>query len=259
MTEKPLAGCRIVVTRPEGQAEELCKAIEAQGGEPVRFPVIRISGRDPLEARDDLLSLPEPDIAIFVSANAVEHGLELLRSSGARFAAVGPSTALALRDAGASVDIDPGEGFSSEQLLAHPDLQNVGGLSILIVRGESGRELLGSELASRGAEVRYLAVYRREMNRVAGDRGPALEQDLCDRRIDCITIMSVETLENFLDQLSPAALEALRETPLVAPTERVIQTAVKRIPGISVILASGPRATDMLNAIARWRHSGLNK
>ena len=45
MTDGPLSGVRVLVTRPAGQADELVAAIEAAGGEVIRFPVIKITGR----------------------------------------------------------------------------------------------------------------------------------------------------------------------------------------------------------------------
>ena len=38
----PLAGLRVVVTRPENQAEELCDRLHALGAEPIIFPTIAI-------------------------------------------------------------------------------------------------------------------------------------------------------------------------------------------------------------------------
>jgi uroporphyrinogen-III synthase len=258
MSENSLAGFRVLVTRPADQSDELVAAIENSGGEAIRFPVIRILGRDPKIVAGEFAILPTPDIVIFVSSNAAEHGLPAVRDCGARLAAIGPATSAAISATGARVDIAPSNGFDSEQLLQHPELQNVNGKTVLIVRGKSGRELLRDTLRERGADVSYLAVYDRERNTIPAAEVAKLDDAWRNGRIDCVTVMSVETLENLLLLLPAASLEALRKTPLVAPGERVIQTVMELVPGIPAIQASGPRAADILNALKDLRHSGQN-
>ena len=258
MNDGPLAGCRVLVTRPVHQASDLVAAIEGAGGQVVRFPVIQIVGRDPQIVAQQLAALPKPDIAIFVSRNAVDYGLSAIIECGAQIAAIGPTTRAAIEAAGAPVAISSGEGFDSEQLLAHPALKDVRNKTVVIVRGESGRELLADTLRSRGADVRFLSTYRREIFDASAEEIATLDRRFRQGEIDCVTIMSVETLENLLQLLPDSSLAPLRQTRLVAPGARVIQTAMKLIPGISAIMASGPKATDMLNALIETRHSGQN-
>jgi len=252
----PLAGYRVLVTRPAHQAEELIAGIEDAGGEAIRFPVIEIVGRHPDIVAEQLASFPRPDIAIFVSRNAVLYGLSAVLDSESAIAAIGPSTRAAIEAAGSEVTIGSGSGFDSEQLLAHPALKDVREKSVVIVRGETGRELLADTLRSRGATVSYLSAYRREMRHGSKDEIDALDRRFRRGGIDCVTVMSVETLENLLHQLPQTSLESLRQTLLVAPGARVIQTAMKLVPGISAIMASGPQTADMLNALIEARHSG---
>jgi uroporphyrinogen-III synthase len=254
----PLAGYRVLVTRPPQQADDLVAAIEGAGGQAIRFPVIRIVGRDPEIVARELATLPRPDIAIFVSRNAVDYGLPAIRNSGAAIAAIGPTTRAAIERAGANVDISSGEGFDSERLLTHPALSDVRNQTIVIVRGENGREMLADTLKERGADVRFLSAYRREIYPASAGDIDSLDNRFRRGSIDCVTVMSVETLQNLLLLLPESSLEALRQTRLVAPGARVIQTATELVPGISAIMASGPKAADMLNALITARHSGQN-
>jgi uroporphyrinogen-III synthase len=254
----PLAGYRVLVTRPEHQSADLVTEIEGAGGQAILFPVIQIAGRDPETIAGELAALPKPDIAIFVSRNAVDYGLPAIRGSDATIAAVGPSTRAAIENAGVEVSINTGEGFDSEQLLAHPALQTVRDKNVIIVRGNSGRELLADTLRVRGANVSFLRTYDREIFHATKSEIEALDDSFRNGGIDCVTIMSVETLENLLQLLPATSLEPLRQTRLVAPGARVIQTVRKRVPGISAIMASGPRAVDMLDALIVARHSGQN-
>lgn len=258
MSGGALSGYRVLVTRPARQADELVAAIESVGGEAIRFPVIQIVARNPAVVAQELASLPKPDIAIFVSRNAVDYGLSAFRNSDVCIAAVGPTTKAALEAAGSDVAISVDTGFDSEHLLTHPALIDVRDKAVTVVRGESGRELLADTLRIRGANVSYLSAYRGEMRRASPGEVEALDKRWCGGGIDCVTTMSVETLKNLLCQLPPSSLERLRQTPLVAPGARVIQTAMELVPGISGVMASGPRTADMLNALIETRHSGRN-
>ncbi len=258
MSEGPLAGFRVLVTRPAHQADELATAIEKAGGEAIRFPVIQIIGRNPEIVAQELASVPNPDIVIFVSRNAVEYGLPAVRACDAAIAAIGPTTRAAIEASGVAVAISSDRGFDSAQLLAHPALKDVRDKSIIIVRGESGRELLADTLKKRGADVGYLSAYRREIRLAPQDEIDALDKRIRNNTIDCITVMSVETLKNLLQQLPLTSLEPLRQARLVAPGERVIQTAMELVPGILAIMSSGPQTADMLNALIEARHSGQN-
>lgn len=248
MPEAGLNGLGVLVTRPEGQAGELCAAIEAAGGRAVRFPVLEIVPRDPDAVRRDAAQLPVPDIAVFVSANAVRYGLDY--AAGARIAAVGPATAAAVAAAGRSVDIRSPAGFDSEHLLAVPVLQSVAGLAVRILRGNPGRELLAETLQERGARVDYLPVYARRRPVADAAALSRLQADWTAGRIGAVTVMSVESLANLLEMLPEDCRNRLNGTPLVTPAARVLKELEDRLPGTPTIQADGPDATAMVRAIA---------
>lgn len=258
MTTAALAGTGVVVTRPIRQADELVNAIAAAGGRVIRFPAIDIVARDSDEVANMLASDATPDILLFVSRNAAEFGPPASSVRGASIAAIGPSTAAVLHDAGFAVDIVPDDGFDSEHLLAHPDLRDVSGKSITIVRGSDGRELLADTLRSRGANVSYLPVYERKLPVADIQELARLEQHFNQDEIDCVTFMSVATLENFLRLIPDSCREKMRKTLLVAPSERVIQTARDLIPGAPTALASGPQVAAMVDALIAHKQSGQN-
>jgi len=247
VADSDLSGVGVLVTRPETQASELIDAIRSCGGTAVLFPVIEIVPRDRDAIASEAKGLANPDISIFVSSNAVRHGIEF--AGKALLAAVGPATAAALRDAGREVDVLSTEGFDSEHLLATPALRDVAGRTIRILRGKKGRELLADALRERGATVDYLEVYERLAPRHAPEALDRLEQRWRAGGVDIVTVMSVESLQNLVDLLPEWCARALEYTPLVTPAERVIKEAEKRFPGIPTTLASGPQARGMLDAI----------
>jgi uroporphyrinogen-III synthase len=248
MGETLLEEAGVLVTRPRQQSIGLIDAIEAAGGRSIAFPIIEIVPRTATAINEDSAALHVPDIAIYVSRNAVEHGLEF-NPDGA-VAAVGPSTAAALESAGRVVDIVPAKGFDSESLLAEPAMNDVANKTVRIVRGNGGRELLADTLRERGANVEYLTVYERRLP----EYSQADLDDLARRwdagEIDVVTIMSLESLRNLLSLLPESCVAALGDTPLVTPAERVLKEAQERLPDATVILATSPAADDMVRAIA---------
>jgi len=216
---RPLSGLGVLVTRPAAQAERLCALIEAAGGRAIRFPTVEI--RPASESEWLRWRLAEPwDLLVFVSRNAVEHAQPLFPGAQLppepRLAAVGRATAEALTAAGRPADLVPRGRFDSEALLALPELSDVRGRRVLILRGDGGRALLGETLAARGAEVVYAEVYRRVLPRlpVAG----LLER--WREEIAVATATSDEVLQNLLKLIGAAGQARLLATPLVVVSER---------------------------------------
>jgi len=247
MTDAPLRGLGVLVTRPRAQATELVQAIEEKGGEVICFPALDIVPRDRIRIDNDAAALAAPDIAIFVSRNAVDHGL--VYAKGAVKAAIGPATATAIRSAGQTVEINPENGYDSESLLAEPALHEVAGKQVRIIRGSKGRELLADTLRERGASVAYLSVYERKLPAVSPELLVEVETAWRDGKINAITVMSVATLQNLGALLPEWCASQLENMPLVTPAARVIKEALNRYPESTPVLASGPQAAAMVDAI----------
>lgn len=254
MADNGLAGVRVLVTRPGNQAQALVDAIEAAGGTALRFPVIEIEGRDPGDVAAMASELSEPDIALFVSANAVRFGAA--HAGSTRVAAIGPATTRELEQRGHDVAVRSADGFDSEHLLATRDMQQVAGKVVRIIRGNGGRELLADTLRERGATVEYLEVYTRRAPDYPAGEIAALGRQLAAGDIGCITIMSVESLVNFLALLPSTYHDALLKTLLVTPAARVIIEAEKRLPGTPATQAHGPGPGDMVAAIVAGTNPG---
>ncbi|MGH8589275.1 MAG: uroporphyrinogen-III synthase, partial [Gammaproteobacteria bacterium] len=86
----PLHGLGVLVTRPAHQAQGLQRLIEAAGGRAFLFPLLDIKPlNDPSRALSWIRDLARYEIAVFVSANAVEHGLGLMALHGGTLGAIG--------------------------------------------------------------------------------------------------------------------------------------------------------------------------
>ena len=222
-----LHAAHILVTRPSHQAGKLAGLIEAAGGIALRVPVIEIIESCP--GPQAWQTAVESDWLIFTSRNAVDFAIRRLNGKMAgfnppRIAAIGESTAEALRQSGWRVDCVPETEFSSGGLLAVPAMQDVAGKTCVIVRGAGGLEKLSEILSGRGAVVAYLEVYRR--CRPETDAAE-LKHSLANRQIDAVTVTSNEALENLLILAGQEWGDLLKSLPLVVVSGRIGQAAEK--------------------------------
>lgn len=237
----PLAGRNIVVTRPAGQAAHLAQALIDLGAKPVLFPVLAIYDvDDPAPLQEMAIRLDQFDWACFVSPNAVEKSLTTLLArrtwpTRLRAATVGKSSEQALARFGVGDVVAPQGRFDSEALLELPELQEMRGKRVVIFRGDGGRELLGDTLKQRGAEVEYVACYRRD--KPALDPAPLLKL-WGDNRLDGVTVTSSEGLKNLVDMIGKLGQTWLKKTPLFVPHQRI--AAVARALGCHEVILTGP-------------------
>ncbi len=238
MSSGPLSGRGVVVTRPREHALPLAALIQAAGGDPVLFPTIEIVPTGHPEALASVLARLEAfDMAIFVSPTAVMHGVASVGRAwpGAlRVAAVGAGTAKALGRHGFAAVIAPAEQADSESLAALPELLDLRGRSVVIFRGEGGRESLRMTLQARGARVEYAECYRRV--RPDHDAGPLLAR-WQRGGVDAASITSAEGLENFFSMLGPTGQGYLRATPVFVPHPRIGVAAEKL--GVQRVMVTG--------------------
>ncbi|MEA3274216.1 MAG: uroporphyrinogen-III synthase [Pseudomonadota bacterium] len=249
-----LGGKGVLVTRPAGQAAGLRRLVHEAGGRAIPFAAIRILPVEDPKPAQRLLA-QSWDLMIFISRNAVEQVLPLLPGrrlpDRPQLAAVGRATADALTDAGRAPDLVPFGRFDSESLLALPELADLAGRRVLVVRGEGGRAILGDTLAERGAELRYAEVYRRALPDV--DPAPLLES--WRRDVHLVTATSEEILGNLIRLVGPEGRELLLATPLVVVSERTAESARRR--GFARVEVAERAADDaLLSALCRAAFPG---
>jgi uroporphyrinogen-III synthase len=255
----PLSGTGVLVTRPQGLGEDLANIVRGLGGKAVTLPAMAIEPVRPgMSVLAEMSETPPGSLVIFVSRNAVAWGARYLPQPRPRVAAIGPSTAKALAELGLTPDIRP-EGFTSENLLAQPDLSQLAGVKVYIVRGEGGREALAEGLSGRGARVRYLEVYRRRPAPLSAERRAEVTNRWKAGGIHVYTATSVEIFRNLGVILGPEGVHLLRGTPLVTACERVIQMAERSGHVAARLLAAAPDDQSLAEAIVRWRESAAGE
>jgi uroporphyrinogen-III synthase len=245
----PLAGRGILITRPARQAGAFAEKIAAIGGAPLIFPAIAIlPPADPAALARIHAVLSSYDFAVFVSANAVEYGVpEPSRwpSSLIPFAP-GPGTAEALAAIGIAGARFPVTTFDSEGLLALPELADVRGKRVIIFRGDGGRELLGSTLEARGAQVDYVSCYRRA---VPEGGASGLVGAFREGRVDAVTITSSEGLDNLWSLVDGATRAAWSARPTFTAHPRIAAHA--RTLGLAVV-ETGGGDSGLIAGLLEW-------
>jgi len=246
----PLDGVGVIVTRPQRQAADLARKLAAVGATPLIWPAIVIlppQDRAALDAAHATLS--SYDIAVFVSANAVEYGVPdpARWPSALRVFAPGPGTAEALASVGVAGVRIPVTTFDSEGLLALPELEHVDGARIVIFRGQGGRELLGSTLMQRGARVDYVPCYRRAAP-TSGAQG--LLEALRNARAHALTLSSAEGIDNLLRAVGIEGRRWIERIPAFVPHPRIAEHA--RASGLPVVTTAAGGDAGLIAGLLEW-------
>ncbi len=238
-----LAGRGVVVTRPHELATAFARRIESLGARAIVFPTLEIQA---LPVPAVLNELARFDFVVFVSPSAVRVAQQMLPPwpQGVRAVAISFGTKRELDAAGIAPVIVSTATADSEGLLTAPELQQMAGKRVLIIRGDDGRALLGESLAARGARVAYAECYRRV--RPATDPAPLLA---AWRRgeVAAVIVLSAQALSNFADMTQGALAAA---TPFFVPHERIARRA--QALGVREIVVAAPGDDAMIERLVAY-------
>ncbi|MDB5960246.1 MAG: Uroporphyrinogen synthase [Massilia sp.] len=248
----------VVITRPLAQCGALADAVTALEREAVLLPLLEI---EPLPASAALTAvlarLADYALVAFVSPNAIDAAFAHIDAwpADVAIAVLGEGSRQALAahgvsDANATIfsPLDAARS-DSEHLMASLDLAALAGKQVLIVRGESGRELIADGMRAAGAVVTTVAAYRRRVPALT----PALAArlgDLIERRCDWIVTSSeaLRGLFGLLEQIGGAAAVAkMQQQHLIVPHARIAETAAAL--GIGHLTLSGSGDASLLAAL----------
>lgn len=233
---RPLAGKRVLVTRPRAQAPELAGRLAVLGAEPIVAPAISIvppENTRPL--REACAAAASFAWIVFTSANAVDAFMEHLAAvgsgapalAGVRMCAIGPATAARLATYGLTVDLAPadhrGEGVSAA-LRTGRDLR---GTRLLLPRADIARPALPDALRAAGAQVTEVTAYR---TIAAPDwPGAAACEMLLRREIDAVTFTSASAVRSAVQSLGAPRAVDLLSTAVVAAIGPVTARAAREL------------------------------
>jgi uroporphyrinogen-III synthase len=226
----------VVITRPRAQADTLAQAVTALGRRAVVLPLLEIAPLDDTSAlRAALAQLSSYALVAFVSPNAVDAAFAHLGAwpAGVPIGVVGEGSRMALARHGvtpenATIHCPPDPVNSdSEHLLASLDLAALAGRRVLIVRGESGRELMADTFRAAGARVDTVAAYRRSVPQLSDALAAELSALLAQPNDWIITSSeALRGLAGLVRQLDPeAGPTRLQQQHLIVPHARIAETA----------------------------------
>lgn len=249
MSDLPLAGRRVLVTRAAHQAHKLSEALRAKGAEPIEVPVLEIAPPDDFSPLDRALQqLDSYDWLILTSANTVRAIVERSGAVGTRLrspeelrvAAVGSATAEAAREAGFHVAVVP-EKYVAESLVYALTAKQPIGEKILLARAAIARDVIPDALRGAGATVDVVDAYQNRMPEGA----PKQLREAMAAGIDAATFTSSSSVLHLADAARAAGLEfplagvaAISIGPITSQTlreagwEPAIEAARWDIPGL---------------------------
>lgn len=226
----------VIITRPVQQATVLAARLSVSGRRTQIFPLLEILPLDDHTELDaTLTNLSAYALVAFVSPNAVDAVFRRLQHwpPGLPIAVMGAGSRAALAAHGVTDEnakiISPTnhERTDSETLLDELDFAALRGQQVLIVRGESGRELLADALRARAVSVKQVAAYRRMAPEFTSQRRQTLALLLAQENDWVITSSeALGTLMTWVQQLSPEeGVAKMQQQHIVVPHARIAETA----------------------------------
>lgn len=216
---------RIMITRPERSARELCRLINESGGEAIHFPAIAFAGPPSQENFLHAVSqLDKQDWLIFISPQAVYASAPYIKQAWPSFpdtvkwAVIGRGTAKALRENDFPEAVFPEKNETSEGLLALPPFQFVKNISVAVIRGAGGQEKIDQVLTERGAQVLPVIAYQRTLPDVNIDQMLSKFQQ---KLIDAVVCTSFESAQNLKKLLGEKGWPFLQNVPLLVTSQRI--------------------------------------
>jgi uroporphyrinogen-III synthase len=271
---------RVIVTRPQAQALPWVESLRAAGVDAVALPLIDIvpipdaaplrrawqqllgtsgpaaTSRPPTgsDQAEQAAGLEPHALAMFVSANAVQHFFAVRPPgaawpAGTRAGSTGPGTSAALRAAGVPegciAEPAPGMPFETESLWAALQSLDWCGQRVLVVRGEDGRDWLADTLRGAGAEVAFLAAYRRVAARPDGAGCDVLADAIARPQGHVWHFSSSEAVGHLVMLVPGADWSSARA---LASHPRIEQAA--RRAGFGAVGLVGPQVSALVEALA---------
>lgn len=251
---------KILATRPEAMAERLVLPLQAAGYQVSNVPLLAI---EPLalqaQQKQWLIDLDLFRRVVVISPSAADVLLDVLDDYwpqwpvGVNWYTVGQGTKLRLEQAGIEA-VCPEQGDKSEDLLQHPDLQQLAGEKVLLAKGVGGRDLLYDTLTARGAKVSILPLYERVKPKLR----PEQLDELLAGNHQVLVVTSGESLLQYVAFVQARFLQAstnlqaleqqLNRCWLLVPSYRIEQQA-RQLGFNAVVNTDGAGAAAILAAI----------
>ena len=200
----PLAGWKVLVTRPKGRSSRTADELRRKGAEVLELPSIRtVALEDQSVLYQALDEIKEYQWLVFTSPTGAEIFFEEMFSrkkdirclSSLKVAAIGQGTAKVLEQRGILADLIP-EVYDGDSLGEALAQTLHGGEKILIPRASKGNANLVRILEEHGAKVDDVPTYD-----TIYDKNPLIDvaAEITKGGIDCVVFTSASTVKGFAE------------------------------------------------------------
>lgn len=202
--ELPLAGWKVLVTRPKNMISKTAAKLREQGAEVLELPAIRTEAlEDKSRIRAALENLDTYAWLVFTSPTGVDIFFEEMQEAGkdiralgnVKIAAIGEGTRKKLKEHSLIADLMP-EVYDGDSLGEALAAVLNGSERILIPRAEKGNENLVKLLRAAGAQVDDIPTYHTlyESSALIDEK-----KELESGNIDCVVFTSASTVRGFVE------------------------------------------------------------
>ncbi len=253
----PLAGLRVLVTRPEGQADALISGVQLLGATVCYAPTIRIADPPSFDALDDALRhLNRFAWVVWTSANGVRRTFARMDTLGIAPAAlrplkravIGASTAQALEQYGLVADLVPLSAVAESLLEAMLAAEIAPGLCVLLPQPVETRDVLTTGLRAHDVEICIAPAYRTVDNL---DAAADVRRWMAAGELDLAIVTSPSTVRGLLTMLGDDR-DLLARLPL-ACIGPVTANAVRELGIEPALIADDHTVEGLLHALATYR------
>ncbi|NKB76809.1 MAG: hypothetical protein GKR96_07095 [Gammaproteobacteria bacterium] len=242
----------VLVTRPLPQGNNIFRLIQSEGGTPFSFPVLEIQPPDDFIAFEHCLKdLKEYDIVLLVSLSAINSFANGLRQLGltltesVKVGVMGRRSEDQCRQYDIPVSYIPTGSMDSEGLLRTLEGVDLFRKKVLIVRGQTGRELLKNELSARDAVVEYVDAYKRI---VTSRPTTVLIDQWQSGGIDRVLVTSNSVVDGMFELLGPNAL-LFQKTPIITISHRISAYCSHKGVVAPIYVSETPADEDVLRCL----------
>jgi len=219
----------VLVTRPDERGQQLVDMLAKAGVVAIHLPLFNIeAGAEVNGLPNKFAQLKVGDYVFAVSKSAVDFADKALKNTGfvwrddLQYFTVGQGTAQHFAMITTLAVHYPTTQENSEGVLQLAAMQNLQGKTILILRGNGGRELLSEQAQQRGANVEIVECYRRESIVYNSTE----QTSLCKRAgVQTIVATSAEILTQLVDFVPQNEHNWLKSCQLITVSERISHLA----------------------------------
>lgn len=244
----------VLVTRPDERGKQLVEMLQQAGIVALHLPLFTLeAGSELIQLPTKLTQLNAADYVFLVSKSAVDFADKTLKDTGfhwredLHFFTVGHRTAQHFSCQSERNVRYPITMENSEGLLALPEMRNLQGKQILVLRGNGGRDYFREQAELRGASVEYVECYRREPIAYNAEE----QTDICKRSgVQTIVATSLDIVQALLDFVPESEQVWLKSCTLVTVSTRIADVA-KKAGWAQVVISPKADNATLLNTLLK--------